>query len=176
MDYTPTAIQLERGLTDPDLEVRCRFACRDDYTPTDIQFERGLSATHERVFGIWHEHLVASFARRADFRPTAKQLERGLTHQSAKIRSTFAARVDFHLTCEQVARGLLDESELVRFAIASRKSFIPTLIQFESGVLDPHPSISQLFYFRDSEWTKIRLSSLLSETVNLNFSKTPTSL
>ena len=78
---SPTADEIEAGLTDPDASVRADWATRYDFEPTDEQIERGLTDASGSVRRFW--------AQRQDIDFTEAQIERGLSDSSSIVRYFF---------------------------------------------------------------------------------------
>jgi plasmid stability protein len=81
---SPTADEIEHGLTDPNASVRADWAQSYAFEPTDDQIERGLCDTCERVRAYW--------AQRVDIDFTEGQIERGLADSSSIVRYVFRSK------------------------------------------------------------------------------------
>ena len=138
----PTMIQFQRGLDDPDPDVRHTWSCNTYYRPTATQIEKGLTDRNDDVRSVW--------ARRSDFTPSAQQMDRGLRDKKWLVRHFFASRKDFTPTPEQVERGLVDMDPFVRSAWAGRTDYVPTHEQVARGLADPDPAVRMAFFRNDN--------------------------
>jgi hypothetical protein len=149
---------IERRFVDKKWEVRCTLAGRLDWTPTADQFNRGLTDGHYLVREAWvyRKDLVLTqelieigltddwvdnrikwteiYFRQLDMRrgtPTLEQMERGLADVDEYIRSAWDKR--------------MGEDENMRCMWIEREGFSPTTEQIDDGLKDTSDRVCSIW-------------------------------
>jgi hypothetical protein len=143
--FEMTKEQIEKELTDDDLDIRSICAMRTDFTPTYEQFQRGLLDDEWQV--------RQAFASRIDFKPTAENINQGLLDENENVRVAFARRKDYTPNSGQIERGLEDEIENVRLAWAERDDIVLNEAQILRGLDDNFPDVRAAFALRKEDYT-----------------------